>query len=188
MTQAFNLAQLANNLNTSGQLDATDGLSGLAANANLASSGTANSSTFLRGDRVWATAGLLAASQAQAEAGTDNTVSITPLSLRQGLNATGSAPIYACRSWINFNGTGTISIRGSGNVTDITDGGTGFYYINFTTAMPDVNYSAMAWGTFVQAERCGLNGTNITSAGYQIRTASSAGGADPAHVFSAAFR
>jgi len=54
MTAAFNLAQLANNLNTSGQLDATDGLTGLVANANLASSGTANSTTFLRGDRTWA--------------------------------------------------------------------------------------------------------------------------------------
>lgn len=54
MTQAFNLAQLANNLNTSGQLDATDGLNGLIANANLASSGTASSSTYLRGDRTWA--------------------------------------------------------------------------------------------------------------------------------------
>lgn len=54
MTQAFNLAQLANNLNTSGQLDATDGLNGLVANANLASSGSASSSTYLRGDRTWA--------------------------------------------------------------------------------------------------------------------------------------
>lgn len=54
MTQAFNLAQLANNLNTSGQLDGTDGLSGLVANANLASSGSASSSTYLRGDRTWA--------------------------------------------------------------------------------------------------------------------------------------
>ena len=54
MTQAFNLAQLANNLNTSGQLDATDGLNGLVANANLASSGTASSTTYLRGDRTWA--------------------------------------------------------------------------------------------------------------------------------------
>lgn len=55
MTQAFNLAQLANNLNTSGQVDATDGLSGLVANSNLASSGTASSSTFLAGDRTWKT-------------------------------------------------------------------------------------------------------------------------------------
>lgn len=53
MTAAFNLAQLANNLNTSGQLDATDGLVGLVTNANLASSGTAGSSTYLRGDRTW---------------------------------------------------------------------------------------------------------------------------------------
>lgn len=59
MTAAFNLAQLANNLNSSGQLDATDGLSGLVANANLASSGTANSSTFLRGDRTWQSIGTL---------------------------------------------------------------------------------------------------------------------------------
>jgi len=54
MTQAFNLAQLANNLNTSGQLDATDGLSGLVATANLAT-GSASSSTYLRGDQTWAT-------------------------------------------------------------------------------------------------------------------------------------
>ena len=53
MTQAFNLAQLANNLNTSGQLDATDGLTGLVTNANLASTGTPSSSTYLRGDRTW---------------------------------------------------------------------------------------------------------------------------------------
>lgn len=57
MTASFNLAQLANNLNTSGQLDATDGLSGLVANANLASSGTASSGTYLRGDRTWASIG-----------------------------------------------------------------------------------------------------------------------------------
>lgn len=54
MTQAFNLSQLANNVNTSGQLDATDGLVGLVDNSNLASSGTASSSTYLRGDRTWA--------------------------------------------------------------------------------------------------------------------------------------
>lgn len=141
MTQAFNLAQLANNLNTSGQLDATDGLTGLVTNANLASSGTASSTTFLRGDRVWATAGLQAASQAQAEAGTDNTVGITPLTLRQGLRATGSAPVYAARAWVNFVGTGVVSIRSSGNVSSITDNGTGNYTVNFATAMPDSNYA-----------------------------------------------
>jgi hypothetical protein len=57
------------------------------------------------------------------------------------LNASGSAPIYACRAWVNFNGTGTVAIRASGNVSSITDNGTGDYTVNFTTAMPDVNYS-----------------------------------------------
>ena len=48
----------------------------------------------------------------------------------------GSAPIYAARAWVNFNGTGTVAIRASGNVSSITDNGTGDYTVNFTTAMP----------------------------------------------------
>jgi len=56
-------------------------------------------------------------------------------------NATGSAPVYACRAWVNFDGTGTVSIRASGNVSSITDNGTGDYTVNFATAMPDANYS-----------------------------------------------
>lgn len=48
---------------------------------------------------------------------------------------------YKCRAWVNFNGTGTVAIRGSGNVTSITDNNTGDYTVNFITAMPDANYS-----------------------------------------------
>jgi hypothetical protein len=51
------------------------------------------------------------------------------------------ATAYGCRAWVNFNGTGTIAIRASGNVSSITDGGVGIYTVNFTTAMPDVNYA-----------------------------------------------
>jgi hypothetical protein len=51
------------------------------------------------------------------------------------------ATAYGCRAWVNFNGTGTVAINGSGNVSSITDRGTGLYTANFTTAMPDVNYS-----------------------------------------------
>jgi hypothetical protein len=54
---------------------------------------------------------------------------------------TGSAPMYACRAWVNFNGTGTVAIRASGNVSSITDNGIGNYRVNFTTAMPDADYS-----------------------------------------------
>jgi hypothetical protein len=53
----------------------------------------------------------------------------------------GAAPIYAARAWVNFNGTGTVAIRASGNVSSITDNGTGDYTVNFTTAMPDANYA-----------------------------------------------
>jgi len=51
-----------------------------------------------------------------------------------------AATAYGCRAWVNFNGTGTVAIRGSGNVSSITDNGTGDYTLNFTTAMPDGNY------------------------------------------------
>ena len=50
------------------------------------------------------------------------------------------ATAYGCRAWVAFTGTGTVTIRGSGNVSSITDNGTGDYRINYTTAMPDVNY------------------------------------------------
>jgi len=48
-----------------------------------------------------------------------------------------------CRAWVNFNGTGTVAIRASFNVSSITDNGTGDYTVNFTTALPDANYSAV---------------------------------------------
>jgi hypothetical protein len=84
------------------------------------------------------------ATDVEAAAGTDALKSLTPSSLRGGLNATGSAPVFACRAWVNFNGTGTVAIRASGNVSSITDNGTGDYTVNFTTAMPDANYATFA--------------------------------------------
>jgi hypothetical protein len=52
-----------------------------------------------------------------------------------------SAVAFGCRAWVNFNGVGTIAIRGDGNVTNITDNGVGDYTVNLTTAMPDTNFS-----------------------------------------------
>ena len=54
------------------------------------------------------------------------------------------ATAYGCRAWVNFNGTGTVAIRASGNVSSITDFGTGDYGVQFTTAMPDADYSVVA--------------------------------------------
>jgi hypothetical protein len=56
------------------------------------------------------------------------------------------AVAYGCRAWVNFNGTGTVAIRASGNVSSITDNGTGDYTVNFTNAMPDANYSVVVSG------------------------------------------
>ena len=50
---------------------------------------------------------------------------------------------FTARAWVNFNGTGTVAIRASGNVSSITDNGVGDYTVNFITAMPDANYCAV---------------------------------------------
>lgn len=75
-------------------------------------------------------------------------LAVNTTSLRSELNASGDAPIYACRAWVNFNGTGTVAIRASGNVTSITDNGVGNYTVNFTTAMPDANYTVAGFANF----------------------------------------
>jgi hypothetical protein len=46
-------------------------------------------------------------------------------------------------AWVNFNGTGTVAIRSSYNVSSITDNGTGDYTVNFATALSDANYSVV---------------------------------------------
>ena len=57
-------------------------------------------------------------------------------------------PAYQCRAWVNFDGTGTVAIRASGNVSSITDNGTGDYTANFTNAMPDANYAVAGIAMF----------------------------------------
>jgi hypothetical protein len=80
----------------------------------------------------------------QANAGTTWVANDTRA--KTALNASGTAPIYACRAWVNFNGTGTVAIRASGNVSSITDNGVGNYTVNFITPMPDNNYSVAGMG------------------------------------------
>ena len=53
------------------------------------------------------------------------------------------ATAYGCRAWVNFNGTGTVAINASGNVSSITDGGTADYTVNFTVSMPNTNYAVV---------------------------------------------
>lgn len=55
-------------------------------------------------------------------------------------NASG-VEVYTAKAWVNFNGTGTVAIRASGNVSSITDNGVGDYTVNFTSGMVDANYA-----------------------------------------------
>lgn len=59
-------------------------------------------------------------------------------------NSSGTEIGTFCRAWVNFNGTGTVAIRASFNVSSITDNGTGDYTVNFSTAMADANYSLVS--------------------------------------------
>jgi hypothetical protein len=79
--------------------------------------------------------------------GTNWTSSVAPTPAALS-TASGSAPSYSARAWVSFNGTGTVAIRGSGNVSSITDNGTGDYTVNFTTAMADTNYSFVTGGMY----------------------------------------
>lgn len=58
----------------------------------------------------------------------------------------GSEDYFLARAWVNFNGTGTVAIRADGNVSSITDNGTGFYTTNFSSSLSDANYSTVASG------------------------------------------
>jgi hypothetical protein len=83
---------------------------------------------------------------------------------------TGSAPSYTCRAWVNFNGTGTVAIRASGNVSSITDNGVGDYTVNITTAMPDANYAAV-----ISDGRDGTDTTTLFGLVKASRTSSAVG-------------
>lgn len=87
------------------------------------------------------------ATTAIAKAGTNDTDIITAKKLRAALSATGNAPMYACRAWVNFDGVGVVAINSSGNVSSITDNGVGDYTLNFATPMPNANYSISSSST-----------------------------------------
>ena len=94
-------------------------------------------------------------------------VAATTLSINAGYGSV--APAYGCRAWVNFNGTGTVAIRDSANVSSITDNSVGNYTVNFTTAMPDANYSISATANLNVS---GNYGTYISGPKSQAPTAS----------------
>ena len=109
------------------------------------------------------------------------------------------ATAYGCRAWVNFNGTlsGTISPRGSGNVTSVTKNGTGDYTVNITTAMPDANY-AVCYGTggnsagqypIAGSKDAALGGTAQTTTAFRMFSVNlGASPVDTAFLYAAVFR
>jgi hypothetical protein len=96
------------------------------------------------------------------------TAKITTLADSAGANTSTPAAIAAgiAKAWVNFNGTGTVAIRASYNVSSITDNGVGDYTVNFTTALVDANY-AVAWSF-------GGTGGALTGRTYEDATARTA--------------
>ena len=118
---------------------------------------------------------------------------VTAARITGALNASGSAPIYACRAWVNFNGSGTVSIRASGNVSSITDNGAGDYTVNFTTAMPDANYAVMGTaqissfaGTGYLGYSVSISSTSPTTSAVRVLTSSYAAGVYDASIVNVA--
>jgi hypothetical protein len=114
---------------------------------------------------------------------------ITSAGLFQFNSGFGSvATAYGCRAWVNFEGNATpVAIRASANVSSITDNGTGLYTVNFTTAMPDANYSAVASGRINSVAVAAS--ANITTTSVQLNCSNeNAVTVDPSHVFVAVFR
>lgn len=80
---------------------------------------------------------------AGAVVGTTDTQTLANKTLTDPVINDNGLPVFHCRAWVSFNGTGTVAIRAAGNVTSITDNGTGDYTINFTTPMPDTDYAVL---------------------------------------------
>ena len=103
------------------------------------------------------------------------------------------ATAYGCRVWINFNGTGTVTIVNSGNVSSVTDNGTGHYTVNFSNSFPDNAYAVCTGeeGGFdvqrYQSYAARNSGSYVLKTGYQT-TSGSLAQADIGTIMLAIFR
>ena len=98
------------------------------------------------------------------------------------------ATAYGCRAWVNFNGTGTVAIRNSGNVSSITDNGVGDYTVNFTTAMPDANYGFSGGASVDSTTQCFVTAVTLAAGSLRINVHTSSALADKQVVAVSIFR
>lgn len=85
------------------------------------------------------------------------------LQFNSGFGSVGTA--YGVRAWVQFKGSGTLTVNASGNITSITDNGTGDYTLNFTNNMPDTNYC-------YTSTACNPSGTRATMSTGSSKTVS----------------
>jgi hypothetical protein len=108
-------------------------------------------------------------------------------------NPSGGQPTIAglARAWVNFDGTGTVAIRASLNVSSITDNNTGDYTVNFTTAFADANYAVAVGGATTNSGAAfGVGNSAPTSSAYRLIAFGYNGGSltDQSNVYVAVFR
>jgi hypothetical protein len=109
---------------------------------------------------------------------------VTVQTISNGVVSTSSANVIqgSAKAWVNFNGTGTVAIRASYNVSSITDNGTGDYTVNFTNALPNVNYSFT--GTHNgSTQNCNPTVTALGTASVRFYTSGGAGAGSGVQFF-----
>jgi hypothetical protein len=99
-------------------------------------------------------------------------MSTLKVSTLQNLSGT---EVYTAKAWVNFNGTGTVAIRAAGNVSSITDNGTGDYTLNFTNAFADANYAPVAIGELNGGAMSIANTQAISASSWNVRIRDNAG-------------
>ena len=106
-------------------------------------------------------------------------LTISTLKNDTGVLATQNGMTGIAKAWVNFNGTGTVAIRDSFNVSSITDNGTGDYTVNFTTAMPNANYGICFGGSYDNAGSANqvyFTTYNLATSSVRIQTRGQFGG------------
>jgi hypothetical protein len=115
--------------------------------------------------------------------------------ISNGVLSTSTANVInGAKAWVNFNGTGTVAIRASFNVSSITDNGTGNYTVNFTNAMPDANYatqigvSDISWGAFGTTINADFTTTTTVRVITFFGSSNTSNNGDPLYVAVSIFR
>ena len=118
-----------------------------------------------------------------------STLKLDTLSNKAGTASVPSDTIVSgtAKAWVNFNGTGTVAIRRAFNVSSITDNGTGQYTVNFTTAMPDANYSLFGGVSTYSRVFVGAGTPTTTSAPMACTISTTGTYEDNTHFYAAVF-